>query len=45
MQAGRFIAEGTPAELRSAAAGRVGRAVPDMEDVFLVLTAPSEGAS
>jgi len=45
MQAGRFIAEGTPAELRSAAAGRVGRTVPDMEDVFLVLTASSEGAS
>jgi ABC-2 type transport system ATP-binding protein len=45
MQAGRFIAEGTPAELRSAAASRVGRTVLDMEDVFLVLTASPEGVS
>jgi ABC-2 type transport system ATP-binding protein len=43
MQAGRFVAEGTPAELRSLAADRVGRAVPDIEDVFLVLTGARVG--
>jgi len=43
MQAGRFVAEGTPAQLRSLAADRVGRAVPDIEDVFLVLTGARVG--
>ncbi len=43
MQRGRLAAEGTPTELRAVAAGRVGRAVPDMEDVFLVLTGSRGG--
>jgi len=43
MQRGRLAAEGTPAELRTVAASRVGRAVVDMEDVFLVLTGPRGG--
>ncbi len=44
MQRGRLVAEGTPGELRSEASSRVGRAVPDMEDVFLVLTGSRGGA-
>ncbi len=43
MQRGRLAAEGTPAELRSVAAGRVGREVADMEDVFLVLSGSRGG--
>jgi ABC-2 type transport system ATP-binding protein len=43
MQRGRLLAEGTPAELRAAASESVGRAVPDMEDVFLVLTGAEGG--
>lgn len=43
MQSGRLVAEGTPAELKAAAGRASGRAVPDMEDVFLVLTGPQGG--
>jgi len=43
MQRGRLAAEGTPRELRDVAADRVGRSVPDMEDVFLVLTGSRGG--
>jgi ABC-2 type transport system ATP-binding protein len=38
MQCGRFVAEGTPDELREKASERAGAAVSDIEDVFLVLT-------
>ncbi len=38
VQRGRLVAEGTPVELRSVASERAGHEVPDMEDVFLVLT-------
>jgi len=44
MQRGRLAAEGSPDELRSIAAKQSGRPVPDMEDVFLVLTR-AEGGS
>lgn len=43
MQRGRLAAEGTPAELKTRAAATSGRAVPDMEDVFLVLTGSRGG--
>ena len=45
MQRGHLAAEGTPAELKSRAAALSGRAVPDMEDVFLVLTGARQGGA
>lgn len=44
MQRGHLVAEGTPDELRGVASDRAGRDVPDMEDVFLVLTGSCGGA-
>jgi ABC-2 type transport system ATP-binding protein len=38
IQRGQLVAEGTPDELRRAAAERSGRERPDMEEVFLILT-------
>ena len=43
MQCGRLAAEGTPVELKTQAAAVGGRSVPDMEDVFLVLTGSRGG--
>jgi ABC-2 type transport system ATP-binding protein len=45
MQRGRLAAEGTPTELKTRAAATSGRAVPDMEDVFLVLTGARRGGA
>jgi len=44
LRRGRLVAEGTPAGLRDQAAGRAGHDVPDMEDVFLVLTREEGGS-
>lgn len=44
LRRGRLVAEGTPSQLRSLAAGKAGREVPEMEDVFLVLTCEEGGS-
>jgi ABC-2 type transport system ATP-binding protein len=45
MQRGRLIAEGAPVELKARAATVSGHAVPDMEDVFLILTGTQRGGA
>jgi ABC-2 type transport system ATP-binding protein len=44
LRRGQLVAEGTPAELRALACTRAGHEVPDMEDVFLVLTRDEGGS-